>query len=235
MGVPQYGAPPPPGYGQQPGYGGGAGYPPPADIGKRVIAAIIDWAISIGIYVVIGIIPAVVLAVIRLGVLSPLFWLVGLAAGFLYKPYYEATKDGQTIGKKMQGIKVVKEDGSPCDWGAALIRQLLLWLLGWIELIVILVKSDRLRIGDMLAKTKVVDASAVGAVAAGYPQPGYGSQPAMPPAPQAPAAPQQPVMPPPPQPTQVPPPPQQAPPPPPQAPPPPPPQAPPPAPPPPQG
>ncbi len=216
MGTPQYGNPPPAGYGQQPGYGqpapqphppypqaqaaayaqpgygyGGGGGLPPADIGKRVIAGLVDWAISIGIYVAIGVVPAVILRAVRLGMLTPLLLLAGWAASFMYKPYFEVTKDGQTIGKKMQGIKVVKQNGAPVDWGAAILRQLLWWLLGIIELIVILVKSDRLRLGDMVAGTTVVDVAVVGATGMGYAQPGYPAQPTAP----APAPPQPPTAP----------------------------------------
>ncbi|MER3396045.1 MAG: hypothetical protein C4318_01075 [Acidimicrobiia bacterium] len=200
MGAPQYGTPPPgyggppqgypappPAYGGPGGYGGAMVALPNADVGKRIVAGLIDWAISVGIYLVIGVIVAIPLAVLRLSPLIPFLWLIGLAAGFLYKPYFEATKDGQTIGKKFQGIKVIKQDGSPCDWGAAILRQLLFSLLGVIELIVLLVQQDRLRLGDMVAKTRVVDVSGVVGTGMGYVQAGYTAPPQpQPPMPQAP-------------------------------------------------
>jgi uncharacterized RDD family membrane protein YckC len=152
----------------------------PADLGKRIIAAIVDYAIIVGLSVAVWIIWFIVMLVLSrvpgLGaLLSLVIWLALFAISFLYKPYFEVTKDGQTIGKRMQGIKVVKDDGTPVDWGAALLRQLLLSLLGIIELIVVLVQSDRRRLGDMVAHTMVVDASA-GALPgyAGGTQPSYG-------------------------------------------------------------
>ena len=152
----------------------------PADLGKRIIAAIIDYAIIVALIVAVWIIWFIVmLALSRVpglgALLSLVIWLALVAISFLYKPYFEVTKDGQTIGKRMQGIKVVKDDGTPVDWGAALLRQLILSLLGIIELIVVLVQSDRKRLGDMLAHTMVVDASA-GALPgyAGGAQPSYG-------------------------------------------------------------
>jgi uncharacterized RDD family membrane protein YckC len=152
----------------------------PADLGKRIIAAIVDYAIIVGLSVAVWIIWFIVMLVLSrvpgLGaLLSLVIWLALVAISFLYKPYFEVTKDGQTIGKRMQGIKVVKDDGTPVDWGAALLRQLLLSLLGIIELIVVLVQSDRRRLGDMVAHTMVVDASA-GALRsyAGGTQPSYG-------------------------------------------------------------
>ncbi len=220
MGTPQYGTPPPGGYGQQPGYGqphppaqpvyqqpagygqtgfgyGGGGGLPPADIGKRVVAGIIDGLIASAISIPFLIVAIFILPFIRLGILSILFFPLAFVVSFMYKPYFEVTKDGQTIGKKMQGLKVVKQNGAPVDWGAAILRQLLLVLLGGlIELIVILIKEDRLRLGDMIAGTTVVDASAVGAPAVGYGYPGYPAQPPPPPAPAAPVPPQAPVAPP---------------------------------------
>lgn len=242
MAAPQYGAQPPPpqppqGYG---GYGGGGSALTPCDTNKRVIAAAIDWAIAFGVIVAGWIVFAILASVTRFG----LFGMVGLlvyVVAFMYKPYFEVTKGGQTIGKKMQGIKVVKSDGSPIDWGAALIREVILWFLGIIELIVVFVNNG-IRVGDMAAKTVVVDAGAAPGAAVGYgaapgavpappqapPPPGMPPQApppqAMPPQAMPPQAPPPPAMPP-----QAPPPPQAAPPP--QAPPPPamPPQAPPPA------
>lgn len=208
MGTPQYGAPPPQ-YPQAAGYGaggfGGYGLAPlrPADVGKRIVAAVIDFAVVFAIIVVVFVL-SILLSNVRLGIIAPLLWLGAWVIAFLYKPYFEVNKSGQTPGKKIQNIRVVKDDGTPVDWGAALLRQLLLWALGIIELVVMLVQNDRKRLGDMVAKTSVVEASSASVPSA---QPaGYGQQPgyvAPQPQPGGYAPPQQPAVPPAPQPPQV--------------------------------
>jgi len=60
---------------------------------------------------------------------------------------FEGTS-GQTIGKKLTHVRVIKEDGSRCDFGSALVRNIL-------GIILIAVTEKKQRLGDMLAKTVV--------------------------------------------------------------------------------
>lgn len=82
-----------------------------ASFGQRAIAAIIDWLVLL--------IPSIILSVIagRSGGYG-LTTLLGLG----YAVYFEGTKNGQTIGKKMQGIRAVPNGGGSMDPGKALIR-----------------------------------------------------------------------------------------------------------------
>ena len=82
-----------------------------ASFGQRLIAAIIDWLVLL--------IPSIVLSVIggRTGGYG-LSTLLGLG----YAVYFEGTKNGQTIGKKMQNIRVVPKAGGSMDPGKAVIR-----------------------------------------------------------------------------------------------------------------
>ncbi len=142
----------------------------PADLGSRIVAGIVD-------YIIVGIIAAI-LSVFALGSwmvtgsgmmggfrstwftgmfsLMGLMWILWLA----YFTYFEGTS-GQTIGKKLTNIKVIKEDGSNCDLGSALVRNILrivdhlpfLYILG---MILIAISEKKQRVGDMLAKTMVV-------------------------------------------------------------------------------
>lgn len=82
-------------------------------------------------------------------------WVFGSLA---YHIFFEATY-GQTLGKRLTNIVVVKEDGSPCDWKAATIRNvlrvidgLILYLVG---MIVIIGSDDNQRIGDIAGTTVV--------------------------------------------------------------------------------
>lgn len=71
------------------------------------------------------------------------------------------TWKGQTIGKMVMGIIVVKENGEPCDFFAALLRNVFriidslptLYLIGFI---VIALTEKKQRLGDRLAGTVVV-------------------------------------------------------------------------------
>ena len=85
----------------------------------------------------------------------------------LFLAYYaglEATR-GATLGKMLLGLRVLKEDGSPLDVQAALIRNILRIVDGLFVYLVgaILVwKSDKKqRLGDRVAHTVVVRSSGV--------------------------------------------------------------------------
>jgi len=153
------------------------GYVPPSplgDLGSRIVAGIIDYviiAIIAGVLAILLFVPVMMTGPFMMGgfrsgagwfsgmfgivVIMWLLWLV-------YFTYFEGTS-GQTIGKKVSKIKVVKEDGSRCDLGSALIRNILriidhlpfLYLLG---IVLIAATEKKQRLGDMLAKTIVVKA-----------------------------------------------------------------------------
>lgn len=78
---------------------------------------------------------------------------------FLYYSLCEAVW-GATFGKRLLKIKVIKTDGSPCDWPASAIRNLLRFadalFFWWLGAIVLLATRKNQRCGDLLAKTLVV-------------------------------------------------------------------------------
>lgn len=68
---------------------------------------------------------------------------------------------GRTVGKSVRGIVVVRQDGSRCTWGAAVIRNLLrvvdtLPVLYVVGIVTAYLSDDHQRIGDHAAKTVVV-------------------------------------------------------------------------------
>ena len=161
LGVSAPAAPPPP----------PSGYAPPgalADLGSRIVAGLIDG-------IIIGVIAGILGALMFAGAWTMDFfgfgWFWGLFGGMfalmallwvIYFTYFEGTS-GQTIGKKFAHIRVVKENGSACDFASALIRNILrivdeqpaVYILG---IILIASTEKRQRLGDMLAKTIVVKA-----------------------------------------------------------------------------
>jgi uncharacterized RDD family membrane protein YckC len=83
---------------------------------------------------------------------------------------------GATVGKFATGIRVVKEDGTKADFGAALIRNVLRIIDGLflyvVGAVLVWMSPTKQRLGDRVAKTIVVEASSVGAGPVGGPPPG---------------------------------------------------------------
>jgi len=155
--------PPPPGDGYS--AAGADGVPANlADPVKRFIAALIDVAIPVVIIIVV-----IILATI-LGNLSAALGVLVLIAGYLgaigfsiYNMIFIQGNTGQTIGKKMQGIKVVGEStGQPLGVGGAFIRYLVhsfvdgICLAGYIY--GFFINPKRQTVGDIVAKSYVVNA-----------------------------------------------------------------------------
>jgi uncharacterized RDD family membrane protein YckC len=94
--------------------------------------------------------------------------------------WFEAVWGGQTPGKRMFGLAVLNDDGTPVRWPGALTRNLLravdfLPLLYGIGLVTMLLNRDFKRLGDLAAGTVVVyqgeKAEAVRAIPQATPQP----------------------------------------------------------------
>mgnify|MGYP000147273350 CR=1 FL=1 len=134
--------------------------PPLAELGPRVIAFLIDW---VGAYLVMFVLFAIVGGI--LGAVSDslgaLVGLVGFAVylGFWFWQIYQEGTTGQTIGKKMQGVKLVglENGGQPVGFGMAFVRNFvngicgLFWLFPFFD-------AQRQTLGDKVSKTVVVPA-----------------------------------------------------------------------------
>jgi uncharacterized RDD family membrane protein YckC len=84
--------------------------------------------------------------------------------GFLYYWLLQAFWNGQTLGKKLFGMRVVQETGQRITVGQTAIRQLVMLVLSWlcclwiIDLGFILFDPRKQALHDKAAKTVVVDA-----------------------------------------------------------------------------
>ena len=89
---------------------------------------------------------------------------LGFLLGFLYYVAAEATL-GATAGKLLVGLRVVKVDGSPIDWPASLIRNVLRIVDGFffyvVGIILVMTSPTKQRLGDRVAGTVVVRAGTV--------------------------------------------------------------------------
>ena len=82
--------------------------------------------------------------------------LVAALFGALYTLLADGLEGGQSVGKRLVGIRVISmETGAPCTYGQSFVRNLLLMILGPIDWIFILGERHQ-RLGDKAAGTIVV-------------------------------------------------------------------------------
>ena len=123
----------------------------------RAIAWAIDFAIRSALYLILFFVFFLTLNQLGLGL-----WLVSLFfLEWFYPVLFEVYRQGATPGKRAMKIKVLYEAGTPVNWSASMIRNLLLtidflpFLYGF-GLISMLINQDFKRIGDLAAGTLVV-------------------------------------------------------------------------------
>ncbi len=128
----------------------------PAGPVVRSLAFLFDAAIRLGM---------AMLALLGLAGLGELGIGLVLIAWFLlewlYPVFFEVAMQGQTPGKRAFGIAVVRCDGGPVDWTAAMVRNLLrsvdfLPVFYGVAFTTMLLTSRLQRLGDLAADTMVV-------------------------------------------------------------------------------
>jgi len=130
-------------------------------IGIRAAAVIIDSILGLVLFMIVGFFYTGSLTFQLVG--ADAMGLLGAwtVLFFLYFFLMEGYK-GQTIGKMVTSIKVVKKDGSPCDMQASFIRNILRIVDGQfvyvVGAILIAVTDGNQRLGDLAGNTVVVDA-----------------------------------------------------------------------------
>jgi uncharacterized RDD family membrane protein YckC len=110
---------------QEPGWHGR----PLATWGSRAGAQVIDWLILL--------VPVIIISVIVIGIAAGsdtgaivtaiLGFLAYLVVAFIYAPVLmsrDGEHNGQTWGKQMMDIRVVKDDGQPMSFGWAALREI---------------------------------------------------------------------------------------------------------------
>ncbi len=145
-----------------------------AGLGSRFLALLVDQAIQI--LTLVAIFGGILLAAARTAAPHPspllsdklaqslaiaLVVAVLFAVLFGYFIVFEALWNGQTPGKKLLGLRVVRDGGYPIDFGASLIRNLIRvgeQLVGYYLLAAVsaLISPENKRLGDFAAGTIVV-------------------------------------------------------------------------------
>ena len=137
-----------------------------ASAGERMLAYLLDLVVIIAYYIVVY---YVVLSLFGVGDLVDgldrwsqiaIQGLISLPVLF-YALWQESLMEGQTIGKRIMKIKVIKIDGYQAGFGDYLIRWLLRIVevtppLSFIGVICMIVNSKNQRLGDMAAGTAVI-------------------------------------------------------------------------------
>ena len=92
---------------------------------------------------------------------TALLTLLVFVSEWFYPVLFEVLGQGQTIGKRVVGLRVVNDDGTPIGWSASILRNLLLAADGipgtyTAGLISMLASRDFRRLGDHAAGTLVI-------------------------------------------------------------------------------
>ena len=128
----------------------------PASFGMRAVAKLIDILLMLVVTVPVG--------WLLWNVLSPevqMFAVVGamVVGGCLFAVYFIVleAKVGHTIGKRLLGLRVVRESGARISLGQSFVRQLPLMLeVFWVDVLFALFTERHQRAFEMLSKTRVV-------------------------------------------------------------------------------
>src|SRR3954449_5649703 len=126
-----------------------------ASLGERIVATIIDLVILVGYIILIGMFT---------NFSDGLGYKYGWVYMFLFLPitFYsllcETFLNGQSVGKKVIGIKVISLNGNPASFGQYLIRWVFrlvdLWIGSFmLAVIMIAVSEKHQRMGDIVAGT----------------------------------------------------------------------------------
>ena len=124
-----------------------------APIGKRFSAKFIDTVITLPVGYSMMLMTSTITPTDSLIPLIPMY-------GFLiiYGLFADGMFAGQSIGKKLMKVKVVRiENDEPCSYQRSFARNITGFF--WVIDLVTLLHADRRRVGDYLAKTKVVMAA----------------------------------------------------------------------------
>lgn len=147
-----------------------------AGLGSRTAAFLIDtvirWffflAILAALFLLLKFLPAINLSSLAKDPSNPwLYWLIALAVlayGLVdlgYFLFFEALWNGQTPGKRRQGLRVVRVNGQPIGWLESSIRNILRavdLLAGMypVGFVVVFLSRNNQRIGDYAAGTVVI-------------------------------------------------------------------------------
>ncbi|MCL2596547.1 MAG: RDD family protein [Paludibacter sp.] len=137
-----------------------------ASVGSRIGARLLDW-LFVGLFAIIMILIFAAIGSNNTifhgdtgNVLIVILVLTMLLIISMYQLLFPYFWEGQTPGKRIVGIRIVREDGIEASFGTYFVR----WLLGFVDgmfynivgLVVMLASEKRQRVADLVAKTVVI-------------------------------------------------------------------------------
>ena len=114
----------------------------------RGMAWFIDFAIRAVCYIILAVVMGL------MGGLGTSLTLIGLFIIEWFYPVFFEVHNGMTPGKKVMGLQVVHDDGTPVSWSSSLIRNLIRYidflpLLNMTGFITMLLSPRFKRLGDL--------------------------------------------------------------------------------------
>jgi uncharacterized RDD family membrane protein YckC len=136
---------------------------PIASVGDRVVAGIIDQLIIVGYFIAIIFLYIWILNLTDGSALyyPVAYFIILFLPAFFYHLLCETFLNGQSFGKKMMKMRVVKLDGTPASIGSYFLRWIIApidiyFTYGSVGLITMLINGKGQRLGDLAAHTTVV-------------------------------------------------------------------------------
>ena len=129
-------------------------------VGLRAVATIIDTLLLMVIAYLIALLTGATTAsgFNLTGAPAFLWFFIAIAYYILMEGQF-----GATIGKKLVGLKVVKVDGQALNWQAAIVRNVLRIVDGFlfylVGAVIVWSSKNKQRLGDIVAHTAVIRAS----------------------------------------------------------------------------
>ena len=122
-----------------------------ASISSRFLARVID-AVAAALLLVVPMLASGT----GPGLATGLAFSIGMGAYVAYLLFQDGLPNGQSIGKRIIGIRVVdRYSGEACGFGRSFVRNIFLALFGFIDLL-FLSSELRQRLGDRAANTIVI-------------------------------------------------------------------------------
>lgn len=129
-----------------------------ASVGDRILATLLDYLIFLAYFVIVFYTLSAFEVLRSMGFFSSLI----ILPIFFYDLYCELLFNGQSFGKYLMKIKVVKIDGTQPGFGSYLLRWMFRILEGGhffnglIAILTVLINGKGQRVGDIAAKTSVI-------------------------------------------------------------------------------